>query len=246
MFTFTKNTNKIESLYGQTETDDIGNDWFIGESINSNYNYVFDGIWQANERDEAAAYGQLEGQAKVVDQNGDGKITPEDDRIILGNADPDWTGSIFSTLKFYNFDFNFSILGAQGVQVFSPFHENFTNTRDRGRQKLDIGWYVPENGAGIPAQFSNEYPQARNMGTYWRNDGVGYYRDASFVKIKNISLGYTFRDKIGLDSFRVYFNVVDPFVFTSYDGYDPEWADADFEIGGVGSITYQLGLNVNF
>jgi TonB-linked SusC/RagA family outer membrane protein len=245
MFTVTKNTNKIESLYGQTDTDDVGNGWFIGESINSNYNYVFNGIWQANQREEAASYNQLEGQAKVVDQNGDGKITPEDDRIILGSSDPDFTWSAFSTLKFYNFDFSFSILGAHGVHVLSEFHQNFTNTRDRGRQKLDIDWYIPENGAGVPAQFSNEYPQPRNMGTYWRNDNVGYYRDASFVKIQNISLSYTF-DLKRINSLRLFVNVIDPFVFSSYDGYDPEWADADYEIAGVGSVTYQVGLNVNF
>lgn len=249
-FTFTKNTNSIESIYGQSEVDDIGNGWFIGQPISTQYNYEFGGIWQANERDMADAYNQSEGQAKVVDQNGDGQISPDDDRIILGSADPDWTGSLFSSVQVGDFDFSFSILASQGSFVFSPFHENFTNTRDRGRQKLDIGWYIPENGAGIPAQFSNEYPQARNMGTYWRNNGVGYYRDASFIKVKNISLGYTLTEelarKVGVGSFRLYANVLNPFVFTDYDGYDPEWADASFSIGRVGSITYQFGVNVKF
>lgn len=249
-FTFTRNRNEIVSIYGQSEVDDVGNGWFIGESINSQYNYEFDGIWQADQRDEAESYGQTEGQARVVDQNNDGKIDPNDDRVILGSADPDWSGSLFSTLKVGNVDFSFSILATQGVYVFSPFHENFTNTRDRGRQKLDIDWYIPENGAGLPAQFSNAYPQARNMGTFWRNDGVGYYRDASFIKVKNISLGYTFGkaalETVGLGSLRLYANVLNPFVFTDYDGYDPEWADASFSIGRVGSITYQVGLNVKF
>ena len=249
-FTFTRNRNEIVSIYGQDEVDDVGNSWFIGESINSHYNYVFDGIWQANQRDEAASYGQLEGQGRVQDLNGDGVIDPDDDRTILGSSDPTWTGSLFSNLRMGNFDLSFSVLATQGVYVYSPFHENFTNTRDRGRQKLDIDWYIPENGAGIPAQFSNNYPQARNMGTYWRNDGVGYYRDASFVKVKNIALGYSLGQStlsnLGIGSLRVYANVINPFVFTDYDGYDPEWADASFSIGRVGSVIYQLGLNANF
>ena len=48
-FTFTKNKNKIVSIYGQKEADDIANNLFIGESIDAQYNYKFDGIWQANE-----------------------------------------------------------------------------------------------------------------------------------------------------------------------------------------------------
>ncbi|SOE23720.1 TonB-linked outer membrane protein, SusC/RagA family [Spirosomataceae bacterium TFI 002] len=249
-FTFTKNNNKIVSIYGQDQVDDVGNGWFIGESINSSYNYVFDGIWQADERDEAKSYGQLEGQAKVKDINNDGKITPNEDRIILGSADPKFTGSVFSTIKYGNVDFSFSLIGSEGVFVRSPFHANFTDTRDRGRQKLDIGWYVPENGAGVPAQFNNEYPQARNQGAYWRSNGVGYYRDASFMKVKNITLGYKLPEiaanKIGTKSVRIYGNVLNPFVFSPYDGYDPEWAAASFDVGRVSSITYQVGLNVKF
>ncbi len=249
-FTFTKNTNSIESIYGQSEVDDVGNGWFIGEAINSNYNYVFDGIWQANERDAAASYGQLEGQAKVVDINNDGKISPNDDRTILGSEDPSWSGSVFSSLRVGDFDLGISVFGNRGVHVFSPFIDNFTDTRDRGRQKLDIGWYVPENGAGVEAQFDNEYPQPRNQGTFWRSNNVGAYRDASFWKVKNIALGYTLNDKavdnLGLGSLRIYANVLNPFVFSDYEGYDPEWAGASLNIGRVGSVTYQFGVNVNF
>lgn len=249
--TFTKNNNEIVSLYGQKEADDIGNGWFIGESIDAQYNYKFNGIWQANEVAEAESYGQKEGQAKVVDQNNDGKITAADDKIILGSADPDWTGSLTSRLTFRNFDFSFNLYTVQGAFVYSGFHSNFTNTRDRGRQKLDIAdWYIPENNAGIPAQFSNEYPQARNMGTYWRNDGVGYYRDASFVKVQNITLGYTLPtsliERINMKRCRIYANILNPFVFTDYDGYDPEWAGASYNDGGVASIVYQFGVNVSF
>ncbi len=246
--TFTKNTNKLESLYGRKDVNDIGNSWFIGEDIDSHYNYIFDGIWQANQSQEADLYGQSEGQARVVDINDDGSINPNDDRVILGNQSPDWSGSLFTTFRYKNFDLSASVITNQGVFVYSPFHKNFTDTRDRGRQKLDIDWYIPENQAGIDPQFSNSYPQPRNVGTFWRNDGVGAYRDASFVKVKNISLGYNFNrtllDKLNLKSLRVYGNVLNPFVFTDYDGYDPEWASASLGVGRVSSITYQLGVSL--
>ncbi|EIJ37343.1 SusC/RagA family TonB-linked outer membrane protein [Galbibacter orientalis] len=248
--TFTKNNNSIEELYGQDEVDDVGNGWFIGEDIDAIYNYDFDGIWQGDEVAEATSYNQTEGQAKVRDINNDGVIDPADDRIILGTPNPDWSGSLFTKLTVGNIDLSASLITNQGVYVYSPFHANFTNTEDRGRQKLDIDWYVPENQAGVPAQASNNYPQPRNMGTFWRNDGVGYYRDASFVKVKNISLGYTFGqniiEKLNIKHFRIYANVLNPFVFTDYDGYDPEWAGAGLGVGRVSNITYQLGINLKF
>ena len=255
-FTFTKNTNKIESIYNDTD-DVVGNGLFIGESINSYFNYRFDGIWQEDEADLAAVYGQSEGQARVVDVNNDLQITDED-RMILGNSDPDWSGSWFTKLRIGNFDLSASIITNQGVLAYSPFHEDATNTRQRGRQKLRIQNYIPRNSGGLPYQPSNLYPQGRNEGPYYleRNGieingnrfGVGFYRDASFVKVKNIALGYSFDsnvlDKLRIKSCRVYANVLNPFVFTDYDGLDPEWATADFQVGRVASITYQLGVNL--
>ena len=70
------------------------------------------------------------------------------------------------------------------------------------------------------------------------------------MKIKNISLGYTLNSdllkKLKISNLRVYVNVLDPFVFTKYEGYDPEWATASFNTARVSSVTYQLGLSVNF
>jgi TonB-dependent starch-binding outer membrane protein SusC len=248
-FIFNKNTNKIKSIYGQDQVSDVANNLFIGQSIDVLYNYQFDGIWQPDQAAQAAVYSQTPGQAKVVDFNNDGKITPED-RTFLGNTNPDWSGSITSRLTYKNFDFTVSAFTNQGVLVFSQFHQNFTDLNDRGRQKLDIDWYIPENTVGLPANFSNEYPQSRNEGTFWNSNGVGYYKDASFIKIKNINFGYTLNKmtskRIGLSDFRIFANVLNPFVFTKYEGYDPEWASAGFSVSRVSAIIYQLGLSVKF
>lgn len=78
------------------------------------------------------------------------------------------------------------------------------------------------------------------------------YVDASYWKIKNITVGYTFSKKlikkIGLENLRIYANILNPFTFTDYKGFDPEWADAKISdgTGGPSSVTYQLGLNVKF
>ena len=122
--------------------------------------------------------------------------------------------------------------------------------KDRGRQKLNVNWYMQPNDV-TPTRESNEYPQPKNFGPYWRTEsGVAAYKDASFVKVKNITLGYTIPsallERAHITSLRVYGNVLNPFVFTKYQGFDPEWADAQYMDGGMASITYQFGLNVKF
>ncbi len=254
---FTKNKNKLESIYNQSEVSDIGNNLHIGHSLNSYYNYVFDGIWQESERALALTYGQTPGQAKVKDLNNDGKIDAKNDRTIIGDSDPDWVGTFNTSLRIKNFDLSISAFTNQGVLAYSQFHENFTDMQDRGRQRLDIAdWYIPVNGAGIQPQNSNSYPMPRNEGAYWNTAGndqgqkMGYYRDASFIKVKNISLGYNLDanllSKLKIKNCRIYANVLNPFVITEYEGYDPEWATAPFTTGRVSSITYQLGFSFNF
>ena len=251
-FTFTKNVNQLESIYGQDQVDDIGNNLFIGKPLNSNYNYIYDGVWQESEAAKAATYNMLPGQARPKDLNNDGKFDALD-RTTIGNPNPEWQGSMYSKLTFGNFDFNFSILTSQGQTVLSSFHQNFANVSDRGRQKMAIDYFIPTNGAGIEANASNAYPRpgpvATGAGAFWGTN-FAYYRDVSYVKIKNISLGYTLPSdlvqKFKMSNFRIYVNVLDPFVFTDFEGYDPEWASSSLGVNRPAAITAQLGLSVKF
>lgn len=251
-FTFTKNVNKLESIYNQDQVSDIGNKLILGSEINPNYNYVYDGVWQESEAAQAATFGMAPGQARPKDLNGDGKFNA-DDRQVIGNANPEWQGSFYSKLTVGQFDFNFSVITSQGQTVLSTFHQNFADVSDRGRQKIKMDYFIPTNGTGIEANANNTNPRpgpvATGAGAYWTSL-FGYYRDASYVKIKNISLGYTFNSellkRLKLSNLRVYVNVLDPFVFTNFDGYDPEWAGSNFGINRPASVTTQLGLSVKF
>jgi len=246
-FTFSKNTNTIESLYGKKESD-IGNGWHIGESIDAEFDYKFAGIWQSGEATEAASYNAEEGHVKVEDINNDGAIDADNDRIILGSKDPSWTGGFTSRLTVSNFDLNISLYTVQGVFTYSEWHANFIDMSDRGRQKFDVpDWYIPSNGAGVEPMVSNQYPQPRNTGSY---TSALYYKDASYLKIQNISLGYTLPkslvDNVGIDHLRVFVNIINPFVFTDYEGWDPEWATGSYNVSRVSNVITQFGLNLKF
>lgn len=251
-FTFTKNVNKLESIYNQDQTSDIGNNLIIGSELKPNYNYIYDGVWQESEAAQALLYKMAPGQAKIKDLNGDGKFDSED-RTVIGNVNPEWQGSIYSKLKVGQFDFNFSILTSQGQTVLSSFHRNFADVSGRSFQKIKMDYFIPTNGAGLTPNASNENPRpgptATGAGAFWSSN-MAYYREVDYVKIKNISLGYTFDNellkKLKMSNLRIYVNVLDPFVFTDFDGYDPEWAGAAFGINRPASVTTQLGLSVKF
>ena len=71
-----------------------------------------------------------------------------------------------------------------------------------------------------------------------------------YWKVKNITLGYTFPKKLlnswGCQSLRVYVNITNPFVFTNYKGFDPEWAGASMANDGPSTVTYQFGASIKF
>lgn len=270
-FTFAANKNSIVELYGKKEDLD-GNKWFIGQPIDVSYGYKVTGVWTAAEAAEAAKYGQYEGQAKILDVDKPYSIGSED-MVILGHAEPDWTGNLTSNLYWKDFDFSFSIYSKQGSHVYSPFMTEFTDYKDRGRSKLKIDYYIP---AGAPilnadgtvgvstGNNSQAYPYPNNSGSgygggvHWGTSATtaGAYSnqivDASFVKVKNITFGYNIPknllSKAGVSSLRVYMNILNPFVFTDYKGFDPEWAGASVSdgSGGPSSVTYQFGVNLKF
>ena len=252
-FIFSKNTNKIVELYGAKE-DDVPNRWFIGQPVNVIYAMVFDGVWQ---RDELASEDRqaLEGTAKVKDLNGDGNIDIDQDMKVLGSPDPEWIGTFSTNLTYKNWNLSATVYTKQGILQFSPFHEEFTDFNSK--VILDVPYYIRENPI-TEARYSNTYPQPAYQGQYWGEDAEdygfpGFNKDASFVRVQNITLGYNFSRKLlsrlGLAEMRLYFNALNPFVFTKYDGFDPEWAGAD--MSGVDATNtsytiYQIGTNIKF
>lgn len=268
-FMFSHNKNAIRSLYGKQE-DVVGEARFIGQPIEVIYDYRVTGLWRMDQLEEAARYAQQPGQAIAADTDGNGQITPAD-RVILGSPYPDWIGSVTSNLRYRNWDLSVNLYTRQGVFVADRFLEEFgpQNTQ-RGRPKINYDYYIPPglprydwNNWGTQADGSpqavwgdsgagNEnakYPHPQNVGPYYGDNGR--YTDASFVKIRNIVMGYTLPSEVvskwKMSSMRIYANILNPFVFTKYEGWDPEYATTALSDGnGPSNVTYQLGVNVRF
>ncbi|MCH4551684.1 TonB-dependent receptor [Aestuariibaculum lutulentum] len=253
-FIFSKNNNEIVDLYGGKE-DDVPNRWFIGQPVNVVYAMVFDGVWQ---KDELAPEDlqSMEGTAKVKDLNGDGSIDINNDMKVLGSPAPDWIGTFSTTFSYKNWDLSATVYTKQGILTYSPFHTEFTDFNSK--VILDVPYYRRDNPI-TGSRYSNSYPQASYQGQYWGEDAgaygyPGFNKDASFVRVQNITLGYNFDSnalsKIGLSHLRLYVNALNPFTFTKYDGFDPEWAGAGMawsaDANNTGYSIYQLGVNIKF
>lgn len=215
-------------------------------------------------------YGLVEGNPIIVDRNGDGKYDDNDKKTY--NTDPKWTGSFTSNLTWKDFDFSFSLYAKQGNKVFSSFYQEYLALNDRGRTKLAMDWYIPAgtliscDGINADGSYINPvYQETTHYGNYpFPNNGCGngglgtaYWlghtnsiTDGSFVKVKYITLGYSLPksllSKFGCQRFRIYCTVTNPFVFTKYKGYDPEWAGATLANDGPSTTTWQFGASIKF
>ena len=118
---------------------------FIGQPISVFYDYEKLGIWQTSEVDQAAKLSptQLPGEIKVRDQNGDGKIDAVNDRIILGNPRPKWSGGFDNTVKFKGFDLNVFLYARLGQMISADRSARF-DQQGVGNSTAGLDYWTPE------------------------------------------------------------------------------------------------------
>lgn len=238
--------NKEEILeLSAGKVDDVADARFIGEAVQVFYDYQKIGIWQNGQDEQAAKFSSSVGQIKIADRNGNGKIDPED-RMILGQKHPKWTFGLNNRFSFKNIDLGIFIVGQTGNLIADYFRTVPNNSIALGGRynMIDVDYWTPENP-------TNAYPQP--LSGQSGSPGPIYgstlkYFSGSFLRLKNIDIGYRLpkriANKMAAKSLRVYFNVTNPYVFSSfvhkYDGIDPE------NTSEPAIINYQLGLNVTF
>ena len=242
-FTYTQNKERIVELVGQQ--NDVANSWFIGSPVNSFYDFEKVGIWQTADTALARSFGYKAGDIRVNDLNGpagkpDGKIDANNDRKVLGSSVPDYSIGFGNNVSFKGFDLDVYVYARMGQMFVSNYANKFEPNAIENGAKVD--YWTPENPTNdYPRPNSNisraALPFATTLG----------YKDGSFVKIRSITLGYTFpkniQDKLHASRLRAYVSLKNYFTFAKVDDYDPE---------GAGSFERPLtklivaGINLDF
>lgn len=242
-FALTINKNKLLELYGDGQTEDKGNKLFVGYPIRANFDYQFAGIWQTADSTLAKVYKQVPGSVRVVDQNNDNQISTTnsiDDRRYLGTQMPNWLLGITNRFNYKNFDLSFFLYYRNGVQYSnSTLSGTFGDNGSRYNSLSELNYWTKANP-------SNTYfsPWAANP---YR--GAINYQDASFLRVSDITFGYTLskkiRDNWKISNARFYGQLTNPFIFTKYTGFDPEFNSAIYQ-DDVPSVLVTFGVNISF
>ena len=267
---FYSNRNKLVAL-ASGQTRDEGNSWFVGYNINAIYDYEKIGLWQEGDPYlDILEPGGNAGMIKVKytgDYNSDGtpvrRIGPEDRQIM--NVDPDFQGGFNSRLSYRGFDLSVVGLFRKGGLLLSNLHgpAGYMNLLTGRNGNLDVDYWTPENtGAKYPK------PGGIISGDNAKYASTLAYFDGSFLKLRTISLGYDFNEKLLQNSntrLRMYVTVQNPLVmfspFHRESGLDPEpnsYGDENNATGGFqrrllsvsantpSTKSYVVGLNLTF
>lgn len=234
------NKDRIVSL-ANGPVNDLNNLWFIGQRLSVYYDYQKERIWQNTPQDleeiqKYAANGQVfrPGDIKVVDQNKDFKIDANNDRVIQGSSSPSWTGGITNTFSYKGLELSAFIFSRWNFMV----RTGAETLQGRYAQRL-VDYWTPTNP-------TNEY-QAPNYNSAAGDAFVNSsnYQDGSFIKVRNITLGYfipvNLVQKAGLSRVKVYAQLLNPgLIYSKISWLDPDTGLANFNRGLV------FGLNVGF
>jgi TonB-linked SusC/RagA family outer membrane protein len=239
------NINKILDLYGNGK-DDTLNNWFIGHPINVNFDLVYNGIYQ-NAQDllnsPIKSPIPILGYIRVKDLNGDSVISTSGDRTIIGQLDPKITMGFTNTFKYKSLSLSVFFQGVYGT------------TKNNPLQQDNVGTDVVTN-----TTYKDWWSASNPTGTHWINANganlapvpINVYEDASFVRLKDITLSYTLNNsmlkainKVGFQSLKIYANARNLATFTKYKGLDPELGSS-YQLSTPMQKEFSIGINAGF
>jgi TonB-linked SusC/RagA family outer membrane protein len=252
--TFSTNKEKVVKLATGLQQD-LVNNWFVGYPIDTYYGYLaYPKVWGCSKEDlaemakfNANGTNYKPGEIRLQDLNGDYKIT-DVDRKIIGSRMPKWSGSLANTFRYGPFDLYLFLYGSFGQMVY---------------------WNPGVSIIGRYNSIKNDYWTPTNQDTKYlkpqldiqmpANVDAMYYWDGDYLKISDITLGYTLpkalTQKVTIKSIRIYLKVQNPYMWTNFEGIDPEGSIAQTRTGGSITTyndapftmrTYLFGINATF
>ncbi len=241
-FNISSNRNKVTELYNDQPITDVGrgsNSVLVDQPIGVFYML------------ESLGVDPSTGDLVFKDENKDGAVT-DADRKVAGNPNPDFYGGLTNTFSFKGFDLSIFLQFTVGNDIYNgvrQYAENMTfGDNDNQLTTIQKRWRQPGDRVPVPranGQFNNDITSH-------------YLEDGSFLRLKNVSLGYTLPktwvEKAHLKSVRVYMNMQNLWVLTAYTGYDPEvnYSGIDPIRAGTDFFTFPQprsimgGINIKF
>ena len=229
----------VELAYGKNDMPDNG--WFIGNQISVFYGYGNDGIWQESDAEEMAKWNQngynfTAGNVRPHDVDGDYKMTVND-RIVIGNRNPTTTLGWTNNFSYKGIELGFSIVGRMGYTFYTGGEALTAHANQR-----EVDYWTPQNPG---AEWQKPILAQATAGSGDDFSTLLGYRKASFLKVRNISLGYNLPKNIlkaaTLSHAKVYAQVINPFSLKqSIDGFDLDTGKTYF------NRSFVFGLEVGF
>jgi TonB-linked SusC/RagA family outer membrane protein len=223
-FQFSLNRDKITKLYGGETDMDIGNSWFVGQSISAIYDYkMTGGVWTETELyNKQIIKGFYPGQFRLADLNGDGSIDANYDRSIIGYRTPNYRFGINNSFSYKNFVLSFFLNSVQGGK----------------------NYYLADNSSVLMASTTADHAYRENVTAvrqYWTPDNgvtnapgiyngpqrvAGLFQSKSFVRLQDVSINYRLDTNVvrtlGLDGLDLYISGKNLHTWTKWSGWDPE------------------------
>ncbi|MFU1858655.1 SusC/RagA family TonB-linked outer membrane protein [Sphingobacterium sp. NGMCC 1.201703] len=265
--TISRNVNKIVSLAPSVSQQVYGSFRSMetsilkpGEAIGSFYGYKVIGIYSEADMANTSVAKYEDGKSragalKYEDVNGDGKIDAND-RTIIGSPHPDFVYSLNINAGYKNFDFMAYFYGSKGNKNYEAtrYFTDFGVFRGQKSERVLDAWDAKNNPSSmIPSQVNNASAYEYASSSY-------YVQDASFLKLKNLQVGYNFdTNKVfgkntGITKLRAYIGVTNLFTITKYQGLDPEVSATPSTYSALGvdfgvypqARQYMLGVSLGF
>jgi TonB-dependent starch-binding outer membrane protein SusC len=247
---FTRNKNKIVRLLGEdlnqdgVEDDLISSGLFIGKSIGTIYNFQTQGVYGL---EDVKIPGFEAGSYNVKDQDADGKISGEKDRVVLGKREPAYSFGVQNAVSYKDFTLRFFIASIQGGKdgYLSVNHlDGYNGTKGNASNSNSFNfaqYWSPNNPTAI---YSNPWVATPVP-------GARAYYQRSFTRLQDVSLSYSVREtmlkKLNVQKMKLFVSAKNPITFTKWQGWDPETGQ------GVSSYqpfpvmkSYSIGLELSF